>query len=176
MITLAKMEDAREIHQVMWNVYANLEQKELYYPDSLEFIKNCIREKGFAVKACSPSGRIMGFLIVYFPTTKEDHMGQYIDLTQEDYEKSAYMDSIAVLPEYRGLGIQKQLIEYAEKSEKLKEYLHLFATVSPENLYSLKNFQAEGYQIISTVFKYANLERHVLYKRKQEELQSGHIY
>ena len=163
-LLFAGMHDAGEIYRVMHDVKEALEDKELYCADEMPYILENIENKGFTVKACDNTGHIMGFLIVHFPKEEADNLGHYLDLDDEACKKVAYMDSIAVLPECRGMGLQQKLLAYAESAEQMRPYQYLMATVSPKNPYSLRNFETMGYQIVCKVQKYNAWDRYVLCK------------
>lgn len=169
-IQKAVPKDAEAIYKVMETVYEQLKDKECYVKDDFAYVKDCLDGKGLVFKCETlDTAVIVAFLIVYFPGEKETHMGKYVDLNKEEYKKTAYMDSIAVLPEYRGNGFQRELLVYAERFQELKEYEHLMATVSPKNPNSLNNFLSMGYKKICKDIKYGGLERYILYKEKSRE-------
>lgn len=163
-IKLAKEEDAEEICQVMHSVQKQLDDKTVYVTDRLEYIRDCIVNKGFAVTAYEEKGRMAGFLIVYFPGEDKENMGHYLGLNREELLKVAYMDSAAVLPQYRGHGLQKKLLSYAEHAEQMRGYCYYMATVSPDNPYSLHNLQTMGYRTVLITRKYGDLKRCILCK------------
>ena len=73
------------------------------------------------------------------------------------------MDTVVVHPDYRGLGLQKRLMQTAE-TELSKAGQHiLMCMVHPENRYSLNNVLSQGYTICTTVDMYGSI-RHVLRK------------
>ena len=94
-------------------------------------------------------------------------MGHYLHLPPGELEKVAYMDSAAVLPQYRGRGLQRSMIEFAERSERLTGYRYLMATVSPDNPYSLRNLRQLDYDIVCRCEKYGGKERYVVAKIKK---------
>lgn len=158
-------EDVTAVYDIMQAVKAKLENPEIYCTDTKEYIAECLNSHGFGVKA-QYAGRIAGFLLVYFPSPGEkEHMGHYLKLEEQELSKVAYMDSAAVLPEYRGRGLQREMLVFAEKSVRLSEYRYLMATVSPENPYSLKNLQDAGYEILCRCEKYGGLSRFIMWKR-----------
>lgn len=59
-------------------------------------------------------------------------------------------DTIQVHEEYRGYGIQKFFIQEAERLAQLVEANYILATVSPENVPSLRNFEESGFKSIRT--------------------------
>ena len=58
------------------------------------------------------------------------------------------IDSIMVKDEYRGYGLQRQMLKFAyERASKL-EMDGLVATIHPDNKYSLNNFVKEEYELL----------------------------
>lgn len=161
-LLFAQMRDAGEIYRVMHEIKDALEDEELYCADEMWYVQDNISNRGFTVKACDGAGRILGFLIVHFPDEKEDNMGHYLNLSADECKKVAYMDSVAILPQARGMGLQRKLIAFAQEAEQLRSYRYLMATVSPKNPYSLHNFKAMGYQTVCMVQKYNAWDRLVL--------------
>lgn len=79
--------------------------------------------------------------------------------------KCADIDGVIVLPEYRGNGIQKILVNYLEKRAKEKGINNVIAEVTFGNEYSLRNLQSLGYEIKNWYNKDENIKRHILLKR-----------
>ena len=73
------------------------------------------------------------------------------------------MDTAAVHRDYRGLGLQRQLVQIAEQTLIGQGRRILLTTVHPDNHYSLHNMQKQGYQIQKRVSKYGS-ERYILRK------------
>ena len=61
------------------------------------------------------------------------------------------------------MGIQRELIrrcvEYAREKQP---GCRILATVAPDNIYSLRNVQAEGFEILAQKEKYGGKERYIL--------------
>ena len=79
--------------------------------------------------------------------------------------KCADIDGVIVLPEYRGNGLQKILVNYLEKKAQEKGINNVVAEVTFENDYSLKNLQDLGYEIKTWYQKDENIKRHILLKK-----------
>ena len=79
--------------------------------------------------------------------------------------KCADIDGVIVLPEYRGNGLQKILVNYLEKKAQEKGINNVVAEVTFENHYSLKNLQDLGYEIKTWYQKDENIKRHILLKK-----------
>ncbi len=77
----------------------------------------------------------------------------------------ADIDGVIVLPEYRGNGLQKLLVNYLENKAKEKGICNVVAEVTFGNEYSLKNLQDLGYEIKTWYQKDENIKRHILLKK-----------
>ena len=59
------------------------------------------------------------------------------------------IDSIMVKDEYRGQGLQRKILQFAQKQAEKLKMNGLVATVHPDNIYSLNNFVHEDYKVIN---------------------------
>lgn len=162
---LATKEDAKEIHELMEEVYEKLEDKSLYVCDGLEYVNTHISGEGFAVKACNYDGKIVGSFIFRYPGMQDDNLGRDIGLEEGELPKVVHMESAVVLPEYRGRGIQYKMLKYAEELIDKNQYKYFMATVSPNNPASYKSFEKNGYEIKLTKEKYDGLTRRIYLKK-----------
>ena len=139
------------------------EHKDWYVTDDEAYILDHMGEKGFTLKAVR-SEKMLGFLIVHRPGLEPEHLGDCIGLTDLEKHYSAYMDSACVCQEERGKGLMRRLLVEAEEVLTAEGNRHLFATVHPQNRYSLGNFLAMGYRIAAEGEKYGGLPRVIVYK------------
>lgn len=168
--------DVEGIVQVMEEAVRTMERPEWFVSDDEAFIREHIDSKGFTMIAekpdfqgCeegkgNPPHRIGGFLIVKFPGLSEKNLGHTLHMPEENLLRVAHMDSAAVLPSWRGQGLQGKLIDAAERELIGGPYTLLMATVHPENRFSLENFLRRGYTVKATVRRYGGLLRYVLLK------------
>lgn len=142
------------------------------------------------------NGEIAAFLLVRHPGEADDNLGRNLSncsevfvrgesvaedtetktarIVQENGELAVlslvtHMESAAVHPAYRGKSLQGKLLQAAEHIERERGARFLMATVHPDNVYSLRNLEKEGYQCILETEKYGGLRRKVLCK----ELDTG---
>jgi len=73
-------------------------------------------------------------------------------------------DTVFVDPEYLGLGLQRKLFSIQEEMAAQLGAKRIFATVAPENAYSLNNMLACGFEIIDRKLLYGNRDRYVVMK------------
>lgn len=94
-----------------------------------------------------------------------DNLGRDLGLAGEELYRCAVLDTIVVDPGYRGLGLQRELIRCcASHALEKKPGCRILATVSPDNIYSLRNVQAEGFEILARKTKYGGKDRYILGK------------
>lgn len=154
------------IWRLMQEAYEQLENKEWYVMDDIAFLKEHIEKQGFTIVARDEEEKIIGFCIIRIPGAAEDNLGSYLSLSAEEMKKVAHMESAVVSLAVRGLGLQREMMSYAEELLKDTPYTYLMATVHPENLASQKSLLSLGYEIITTVEKYGGLTRNILLKRR----------
>lgn len=163
-ILRASSDNLSDIYTVMEKVGNNISDRSLFYMDDRNFISQHINEKGFILIAIDKE-KVIGFLMVRIPGSEEDNLGQDINLPEDQWNLVAHIESVAVLPAYRGNGLHKSLLLEAEDILKKRGFQYFMATVYPENHASLTNFHKAGYEIVSTKLKYGGLMRHILLKK-----------
>ncbi len=163
-IFYATKEDVLELKNVMDEAVAVLLQKDWYVADDIDFLEQHMKEEGYTLKYVI-EGKIVAFLIVRYPMFSDDNLGYYLSNPTEDIlTKVAHIESIAVLPDFRGHKLQKKLLQMAEQIEKEKHTKYLMATVHPDNIYSMRNFNAQGFVCLLETKKYGGLRRNILLK------------
>jgi ribosomal protein S18 acetylase RimI-like enzyme len=162
-IRLAQKEDVTQIYNVIGIVESAITDKNLFVADDLESINQHISNKGFTLLA-EYDNSIIAFLIVRIPREEKDNLGLDIGLEYDVLLKIAHMESVVVLPQYRGKGLQSKLLHEAERLLLCKGYTHFLATVYPDNNFSLNNFINLGYKVMKTTVKYGGKKRHILLK------------
>lgn len=156
--TLADVIDA------VWN---QIENKDWFVADNSENIHDLLQEEnGIGYKAIGKeSGKIAGVFVVTFPGRQEENLGWDIGLPEEELVKVAHMESVAILPEYRGNGLQYTLMQTAEKELRQRGYRYLLCTIHPENTFSKDNAIRQGYEVVMTKEKYGGFMRDILLKK-----------
>ncbi|MCM1371238.1 MAG: GNAT family N-acetyltransferase [Clostridium sp.] len=79
--------------------------------------------------------------------------------------KCADIDGVVVLPNYRGNGLQKILVNYLEGKAKEKNINNIVAEVTFGNDYSLNNLKDLGYEVKTWYQNEKNIKRHILLKK-----------
>lgn len=92
-----------------------------------------------------------------------ENLGWDLELETEEAKRCALLDTIVVDSDYRGLGLQRELIRRCVSHAKNQQPgCQVLATVAPDNIYSLRNVQAEGFVILAKKEKYGGKERYIL--------------
>lgn len=173
MIQIEKItiDDIQEIMNLLVTVHDQMEHKEWYVIDDLEYYEHFLQTgKAVGYKAVdSGSGELLGVFIGIIPDRKELHLGYDCGLSEEQVKSEAIMDTTAVLPKARGQNLQYRLMDAVEKDLKNRGYRYLTATIHPDNPYSLRNALKRNYKIMTTKEKYGGYIRHILLKDLEEE-------
>ena len=77
----------------------------------------------------------------------------------------AHVESVAILPEYRGHGLQYRMMRMAEDVARKENYAYLLCTVHPENRFSRNNMVKMGFHSVVTKEKYGGFLREVMMKQ-----------
>lgn len=162
-IQKATKEDTPAILALIKGVYAGIPDKTWFALDEDEdFIRN-LERTGFGLTAFV-DGELAGIFIARCTELGDGNLGHYLQLQPEELVKVAHMDVAMVRKEYRGLGIQKQLMEKAEEILMEQGYCYLMGTAHPDNVYSVNNFGKLGYRLVVKTLKYGGLPRCVFCK------------
>lgn len=166
-IERAVTHDFQALADVINTVWDQIEIKDWFVADNSENIYDLLqKENGIGYKAIvKDSGNLAGIFVVTFPGKQEENLGRDIGLPEEELEKVAHMESIAILPEYRGNGLQYSLMQAAEKELRQRGYGYLMCTIHPDNVYSINNAVRQGYEVVMTKEKYGGFIRDILLKK-----------
>lgn len=161
----ANLNDAELLADSMREIRNSMDDPTMYVIDIAEDIRHYIDGiHGFALLA-EEGAELAGYFIFRFPDIDEDgHLGDYLNLSNEEKRNVVYMDSAGVFPKFRGQGLQGQLLRAGEEILKDMPYTIALATVSPDNPSSLNTVMKNGFEIVTTTEKYGGLIRHVLHK------------
>ena len=162
-IRRAGEQDLPAILNVVDSALKSLSDPTLFLSDGPDFYREHLKDKGFTLLA-EIDGAAAAYLAVRFPGLEDDNLMRDLGFPEQELPKAAHMESVAVLPQCRGNGLQKKLIAEAEKQLPGTIRFSL-ATVSPQNPGSQKSFLGLGYTVEKTVKKYGGLDRYILLKK-----------
>lgn len=166
-IRRAQAADTAAIMAVMDVVTEQMRHNTWFVPSDADFVARAITDEGLAVVAENDCGQIVAAFIVYLPGEGEGNLGCDLHLPKDQLHLVAHMDTVIVLPEYRGHRLQQRLLAAAEAELTQCGCRYLMCTIHPENTYSLGNMKAAGYEVMLTKEKYGGKLRHVLLKTSE---------
>lgn len=106
---------------------------------------------------------IAGFGILYAAGKDEENLAYSLDGC-DNPELYANAKLVIVRPKFRGLGIQRLLIDRMVDFARSRGFLGVCATVSPKNNYSAANLSRCGFKQVKTLVKYGGLTRILWFK------------
>lgn len=155
--------DTEMFIQFLEEVKANMPEKTWFYLDPPETVRKMMAEGSMELWLAMDAERIAAAFDVVYPGLAAYNYGYDLCLTREELLQVVHMDTSAVHQDYRGLGLQRKMVDTAEKELSGKGKRILLCTVHPENRYSLHNMVKQGYLIQKRVDKYGS-ERYILRK------------
>ncbi len=110
-------------------------------------------------------GEILAFLLIHFPETEEEHLGDYLKLSDGDKRLTAIWTLWPCGPEQGQRASAASSRFWGEETLRAQGYRYLCATVHPDNRYSRANFLELGYHEVARALKYGGLPRIVMCKK-----------
>lgn len=141
-----------------------LPEIEIFMPHDEEYLRQ-IFQTDLSVLGVLAEEKLAAYSIIRYPGMGEDNLGRDLNLPDEDLEKLAHLQAIAVHPHFRGYGLQRELAAAHLRVLESSGYEHICCTVSPKNPVSLNNLLSCGFRVRALIPKFAGWWRYVLYKR-----------
>lgn len=144
----ASTSDADSIAVLSERVQAALPCPDFFVISGAERIRWKLENDAFAILACDGDD-VVAFHIFEVPSPKSDeNLGRDVGLDESELGHVLHMDSVAVLPQYRGLGLQRQMMRMGEDEGMRFGRTVFLATVDPRNTPSVRSFLGDGYDIV----------------------------
>lgn len=164
-IRLCTLEDVKDIYSLQNIVidYFKEDEKGYFLP---------FKEESYLRIVSNPinDGEIYGAflkdkMVAWIFLSVSDRMKEIKSFIPDLEGSCADIDGVIVLPEYRGNGLQKILVNFLENKAKEKGISNVVAEVTFVNEFSLKNLKDLGYEIKTWYQKDENIKRHILLKK-----------
>lgn len=155
--------DLAQIMFIQQETLDNLENPDLLRRNTEEMLSSCLEEPHFTLGVYS-NENLIAFGILYDGMTTSENIGFDMDIDTEKLNEVINFKLVIVRPEYRGNGLQKQIINVLCEKAKDRNKKIICATVSPENTHSIRNFEQCGFEFHSTKTKYGGLTRNIYFK------------
>lgn len=162
----AGRESLEEAVRLVRNTAEKMKEKSWFVAESLEEFDRWMRkDQGWLYVARDrSSGQLAGMFFVVLPGLEEENLGYDIGMQGRQLYECAIMDTVVVLPEYRGMHLQYEMMQTAERKLRKEGYRYLLCTVHPENKFSRENVKRQGYKKILTKEKYGGFLRDIWMK------------
>lgn len=161
-VRILNKNDIQLIMKLQNSIISNLDNKELLRKNTQEMFESCLNKPNITLGVFDGSKLVALAIGVDARATEEDLS---IGLLSHFVERPFNYKSTMVDKEYRGLGLQKKLIKIIEMYACSRGYTDLCATVSEDNLYSINNMLACGFERDHEAIKYGTLKRTIMCKK-----------
>ena len=145
-------------------IVSTLPEIEIFKPHDEEYLRR-ILQIDLSVLGVLAEEKLTAYSMTRYPGLGKDNLGRDLGLAKEDLKKVAHLQAIAVHPNFRGYGLQRELAAAHLQVLESSGYEHICCTVSPKNPVSLKNLLSCGFRVMALVPKFAGWWRYILYKR-----------
>lgn len=154
-------EEASQAIRLVQDVWQQVSDKSWFAVDEEGYLDTVCRDEHTLLWGAFCGERMAAVLIVVLPVAD-----RYLDAWMPDTALSvAYMDIVAVNPDFRGHRLQQRLMQEAEPELRKQGIAYLQCTVHPDNIYSRNNIRAIGYEELAEVSLYGGSPRVVMGKR-----------
>lgn len=107
--------------------------------------------------------KLIAFGSLAIPEMDSSNLGWDLEWPTEKVLRCATLDTIVVDSAYRGLGLQRKLIQLCVgHARKIMPDCIVLTTICPDNIYSLRNALAEGFEVLMRKIKYTGVDRYIL--------------
>ena len=148
--------------EIQEEAFAVLDDPDLLRRNTAQTLECCFSERSLVLGAYC-RGEIAGFGILYDAGQDEENLAKELDEC-DDITQYVNAKLIIVRPKFRGLGIQRMLIERMVAFAKANGFKGVLATVSPKNNYSSANLERCGFEAVKSIVKYGGKERILYFK------------
>ncbi|MDF2545464.1 MAG: hypothetical protein K0R93_362 [Anaerosolibacter sp.] len=150
MLGKEKMNEVMKLQDI---VYDYVENKETYHPNTLEENYDILDAGGHILGVYFKS-QLVAFRIIDTPGLGDRNLGKDLNFSEEELWKVSIFDSTVVHPDFRGHGLQFKTLMRSKEILLQQGYQHGLATISPNNLYSVRNLIKAGFVIKEVKKKY----------------------
>lgn len=157
------VEDTEKLICLLREVRENMDHPEWFYLDPAEDVRRMMSDGTMQLWVAMDGERMAAVVDFLIPGMQEFNYGYDLGFSEDLLLRVINMDNAAVRPEYRGLGLQRKLMQEAERSLYGTGEKVLLCTIHPENRFSLQNALKEGYEIQKRLPKYGTV-RYILRK------------
>ena len=157
------VDDVEALILFLEEVRNGMDHPEWFYLDPPDAVRKYMRSGTMQLWLAMDGDQIAAIFDYLIPQMDDYNYGYDLDFEQEALLRVINMDNSAVHPSYRGLGLQRKMIEIAEEYIRSTGPHILLCTVHPDNRFSLEHVLKQGYTIQKKLSKYGSV-RYLLRK------------
>lgn len=150
-------QDTESFIDLMAFVRQSMDHKEWLYLDPPEDVREMMKNGTMSLWVAMDGDHMVGAFDVLHPGLESYNYGYVLGYSKEELQLVVNMDTAVVHPDYRGSGLQKKLMQYAEETLSMEGKHILMCTVHPDNHFSLNNVLSQGYAIQKTTAMYGSV-------------------
>jgi L-amino acid N-acyltransferase YncA len=162
-IRLCGRENLDEILSLQQKVYESLSDKDTFVQTTKEELAESLDED-FCIGAFSGDS-LTAFTLMIINRATRRNLAYLFDDTEQSAQTSVVYDTTFVDPVYVGCGLQRYFITLKDKLAVRLGAVRAYATVSPDNAFSLSNMTANGFKTLGKKQMYGGYWRCILCKR-----------
>ncbi len=158
-----KESDLDQILFIQEEAFRNLDNTDLLRRNTPEMLTACLDEPHYTLGVFHQD-KLIAFGILYDGLQSEENIGNDIGISEDNLSEVINFKLVIVLPDYRGNSLQKKIINHLSEKAVEKGKKIICATVSPDNVHSIRNFENAGFILHCVKTKYGGLKRNIYYK------------
>lgn len=162
-IRLCGRENLGGILDLQQKVYGNVSDKDTFVQTTKEELAESLDED-FCVGAFS-GDVLAAFTLMIINRASRRNLAYLFDDTEQSAQTSVTYDTTFVDPAYVGCGLQRYFITLKDKLAVRLGAVRAYATVSPDNAFSLSNMTANGFETLGKKQMYGGYWRYIQCKR-----------
>lgn len=149
--------DSEQFIKLLHEVQRNMPHPEWFFLDPDDEVQEMLRDGRMRLWVAMDGEHLAGAFDYITPGLGKFNYGRDLGLTEEELLRVVNFDSVAVRPEYRGMGLQRKLMACAEEALSRTGPHILLCTIHPDNVFSLQNAQKRGFTIAAKLPKYGSV-------------------
>lgn len=152
-----------DILQLQKEAFFTLPDKTLLRHNPPELLERCLIDPNYTLGVFCDN-KLIAIGVLFDGGLTDSNLGKDVGFTEEELYNVINAKLFIVSEKYRGNGLQQLLIEKLVEKAKEKGKEVICASVSPDNLYSIRNFEKCGFLFHSEKIKYGGMRRSIYYK------------
>ena len=162
LLRTCNMEDLKTVMELQDRVLESMEDRTLFVRTSEEEIAESLC-RDFCPGAFYENRMILCSVMIR-NRVSERNLGFYLGYDDERQRKTVTFDTVFVDPDFRGYSLQNLAFRVQEKAAVEFGAEEALLTIAPENVYSLRNAEACGFEAVKRMEMYGGYDRFILRK------------